>query len=294
MRPRQAILVAGVTLLAALLRFPTLDVQSFWLDEAVTVEVLRGSLGHVLSGVVNSESTPPLYYVLAWLWSQLFGLGEVGLRSLSALLGTAAIPVAWAAGRRLAGSRTGLIAALLAAVNPLLIWYSQEARSYALLVLLAALSFLLFLRALDDPSRDRLVAWGVVGALALATHYFAFFILLAEVALFVRAHGVRAVLPAAAPMAIAGVALAPLLVHQASFQRAGFISGEPLGKRVAQVPKQLLIGYSSPAQVATGVAAALLSLFGVWLLVRRTGERTRRRAGLAANTGGAVLLLPLA
>jgi hypothetical protein len=293
-RPRQAILVAGVALLAALLRFPTLDVQSFWVDEAVTVELLRGGLGHVLHGVVDTESTPPLYYVLAWLWSQPFGLGEVGLRSMSALLGTATIPIVWAVGRRLAGDRTGLIAALLAAANPLLIWYSQEARAYALLVLLATLSLLLFLRALDDPSRGRVAAWGVVGALALATHYFAFFILLAEVLLFVRARGARAVLPAVAPMTIAGLALLPLLVHQAKYERAGFISGQPLGTRIAQVPKQLLVGYSSPAQVATGIAAALLFVTGVWLVVRRGDERARSGARLAAIAGGTVLLLPLA
>jgi 4-amino-4-deoxy-L-arabinose transferase-like glycosyltransferase len=300
-RPRQAILVAGLTLLAALLRFPTLDVQSFWLDEAVTVDVLRGSLGHVLSGVVDSESTPPLYYVLAWLWSQFSGLGEAGLRSFSALLGTATIPVVWGAGRRLAGAgtgspagdRAGAIAALLAAVNPLLIWYSQEARAYALLVFLAALSFLLFLRALDEPTRGRLVAWGCVGALALATHYFAFFLLLAELLVYARARGLRASLPAVAPMVLAGIALAPLLLHQAKAERAGFISGQPFGTRVLQVPKQLLIGYSSPAQVATGVVSTLLFLAGVWLVVRRGDERERSRAALAAIVAGIAIAVPL-
>ena len=293
MRPRQAILVAGLTLLAALLRLPTLDVQSFWLDEAVTVEVLRGDFGHVLDGVWETESTPPLYYVLAWVWSQAFGLGEVGLRSLSAVLGTATVPVAWAIGRRLAGERAAAIGALLVAVNPLLVWYSQEARAYALLVFLTTLSFLLFLRALDQPSRGRLVAWGCVGALALATHYFAFFVLLAELLLYARARGVRSLIPATAPMALAGLALAPLVLHQAGEERASFISGQPFGTRLLQVPKQLLIGYSSPGQLATGIACGLLFLAGVWLVVRRGSEGERSKARLAAIVGGAVIAIPL-
>jgi mannosyltransferase len=247
----------------------------------------------VLSGVVDTESTPPLYYLLAWLWSQLFGLGEVGLRSFSALLGAATIPVVWAIGRRLVGERTGVIAALLVAVNPLLIWYSQEARAYALLVLLTALSLLLLLRALEQPSRGRLVAWGCVGALALATHYFAFFVLAAELLVYVRARGVRSAVPAVAPMAITGIALLPLLIHQAKAERAGFISGQPFDTRLVQIPKQILIGFSSPGQVVTGIAAILLFLAGVWLVLRRGDERERRGAGLLALVGGTAIVVPL-
>src|SRR5690242_5921335 len=65
--------------------------------------------------------------------------GEAGLRSLSALAGVATVPVAYVAARTLVCARVGVIAAALTACNPLLIWYSQDARSYSLLVLLTAL-----------------------------------------------------------------------------------------------------------------------------------------------------------
>ena len=100
--------IVAVTALAALLRFATLDVQSFWYDEAVTVGLLERGLGDMLGEIPDSESTPPLYYVLAWLWAKVFGLGEVGLRSFSAVLGTAVVPVAWLAARELV-SRLSLI-----------------------------------------------------------------------------------------------------------------------------------------------------------------------------------------
>src|SRR4051795_433531 len=103
MRARHLQLLAGIVLAGALLRFLTLDVQSYWLDEAATVNLLHKSFGSMISGVASGESTPPLYYVLAWVWAKVFGTGEFGLRSLSALIGTATIPLAFALGVRVAG-----------------------------------------------------------------------------------------------------------------------------------------------------------------------------------------------
>src|SRR5919109_401228 len=127
MRARSVQALAALTVLAAILRFSTLDVQSFWFDEAVTVRLVTGGFGHMLSSIGGSESTPPLYYTLAWLWVRVFGHSEVGLRSLSALAGTAFVPVTYATGATLASRKVAFTIAALAAVNPLLIWYSQEA-----------------------------------------------------------------------------------------------------------------------------------------------------------------------
>src|SRR6478672_11495731 len=122
--------------LGGVLRFATLGVQSYWNDEAVTATLLHQGFFDMVRALPASESTPPLYYVLAWLWAQVFGLGEAGLRSFSALAGTLTIPAAAWLGMRAVSRRAGLATAALVAVNPLLWWYSQEARSYALVVLL--------------------------------------------------------------------------------------------------------------------------------------------------------------
>ena len=59
--------------------------QGYHHDEIVTASrVLRGGFWHAMDAVGFSESAPPLYYALAWLWTQVTGTGEVGLRSLSA------------------------------------------------------------------------------------------------------------------------------------------------------------------------------------------------------------------
>src|SRR4051812_36452090 len=176
-------LLIALTLAGAALRFATLDVQSFWYDEAVTVGLVHMDFGGLLDHIPGSESTPPLYYVVAWLWTRVFGFGEVGIRSLSALLGTAAIPAFYLAARELTRSeRAGIAVAALAAFNPLLVWYSQEARTYALLTLLGALSLYFFARLLRGVETRLLVWWSITSGLALTAHYFAGFLVLPEAA----------------------------------------------------------------------------------------------------------------
>jgi 4-amino-4-deoxy-L-arabinose transferase-like glycosyltransferase len=290
--------LALVCLAGALLRFATLDLQSLWYDEAITAHLLQMDLGGLLRAIPDSESSPPLYYVLAWLWAQVAGSGEVGLRALPALLGTATIPVVAALGRRLGGDRAGLFAAMLVAVNPLLVWFSQEARAYALLALLAACAALLWLRALEAPRGGRLLAWGAVAALALATHYYAIFLVAPQALwLALRAPTLRARLAALALPAAAAAALAPLALDQRSNDSAAFIGESTLAHRVLQVPKQFLVGYDAPLERLLAIASAIALLAAVAGLLRLLADRAGAPAGgrsaalaLTAVTAAALVL----
>ena len=195
---RSAVLwvLAGLTALGVAVRFASLGVQSYHHDEVITaLRVIPGSFGDMLHAVKVSESNPPLYYVLAWGWAKAFGTGEVGLRSLSALFGAATVPVGYLIGRQLASRRAGLILAALIAVNPMLIWYSQEARSYALLVFFGALALFFFVRALDTGRGRDLACWALASALALCSHYFAVFAVAIEAVWLLRG-AARALAPA--------------------------------------------------------------------------------------------------
>jgi mannosyltransferase len=284
------LLIVALTALGAVLRFPTLDRQSFWLDELVTVSLLDHGLGDVLREVPRTEATPFLYYVVAWAWGSLFGLGEVGIRTLSALAGTATIPVAYGAGAVLVSRRAGLVAAALVAVNPFLVWYSQEARSYALLALLGAGTVLALGHALRG-SRRSLVAWAVLSALAIATHYYALFLVGAEVAwLLVRVRPRRRVVLASIVPAATLVVHVPLLLEQRDNGEA--VTGSSLVARIAGIPKNLVVGYSFPAEALGSALAALLLLVGVGLLVR-LAPAERRGALVAGSLAGTVILIPV-
>ena len=290
--------LAALTILAAALRFSTLDLQSFWYDEAFTVvHVLHPSLWATLRGVAHSENTPPLWYVLAWADARVFGTGEVALRWPSALAGVATVPVAWAIGRELTGRRaTAIATAALVAVNPLLVWYSQEARAYGLFVLCAALAMLCFLRALRAPTAANMAAFALTGSLALLSHYFAVFLLvpMALWLLWDRSSRRRA-LPAIAVLALVGLALLPLISAQGG-HGTQWIGEWALSSRIQAIPQYYLTGYSgAPLGHGVELLIALPILaglgYGLWSVLDPAEERGALIA-LAIAAGG--ILLPLA
>jgi len=300
--PRSGLALAGLTVLAAALRFLAIGDQSFWFDESYTVDLVGRGFGDMLAAIPDTESTPPLYYVLAWPWAKAVGTGEAGLRSLSAVIGTAAVPVAWAAARELLRSeRAALIAAALVAVNPYFVWYSQEARSYSLLVLTTAITLVFLGRALREPSRRACALWAGACVLALLTHYFAGFVVVAEAGWLVWATRTRTAALASGGVAAAGVALMPLALHQRATQSTSFITQLDLDRRVVDLPKKLvsgelgtfipLIGPLAGAVAAAGVGYALLrhrrtTLGLLWLAAFGVG------VPLAAALLGADYLLP--
>lgn len=229
--------LVGLTALAALVRFSTLDLQSFHHDEAVTAgQVLDPNLGTTLGQVADGERSPPLYYVLAWAWSTLFGTGEVGLRSLSALIGTLMVPAAFFGGRALSGDRVGLAAALLFALNPYLVWYSQEARSYILMALFATVAIGSLAAHARGGDRRAVWVWAIASALALLSHYFAALLIVPQaVWLLVRASDRRRLIAPLAALTLVALALAPLaLTQQGSERRDGF-ADRPVAERVVEV-----------------------------------------------------------
>jgi mannosyltransferase len=284
--------LAGIVALGAAVRFVRLGHQSFEYDEIVTLQHVHQSFGAMLSSFPHfSESTPPLYYVLIWPWSRIFGTSEAGMRSLSALAGTATVPVAYLVGRTmLRGRAGGLVVAALVSVAPVLVWYSQEARSYSLFVFLGALSLLYFARALDEPTPANLWLWALFSALAFATHYFAGFLVLAEALVLLTRLGRRAVPPIAAGLVVAA-ALAPLAYHQyrSGGNKWAWFLGNTIPGRLHEVLERFVyFNYNpggTPLLAAAVAGAAALAFHG-----RRVG-RAREALVVAGLTIGVPLVL---
>jgi len=282
-------------MLALALRVVTLSGQSFWLDESYTVHLVRLDFATMLRTIPQTESTPPLYYVVAWIWTHVVGSGEFGLRSLSALAGTGTVFVGGRIAGRIGGRRAELTAAALLAVSPLLVWFSQESRAYALAALLTAGSLLCLIAHAESGARRPLAGWTALSALALCTHYFTVFLILpGGLWLLWTARHRREVRGALAAVSIVALALVPLALAQRGTGHADYIARHALTTRVLQVPKQLLIGYASPVQILTGTLALALLLAGAgWAAVAgRRLDSTPMRLTLAAAATG--LLLPIA
>jgi hypothetical protein len=278
------------------LRFVYLGHQGFWFDEGNTVLLVHYSPGKLLGLIPQTESTPPLYYCIAWIWARLFGYGEVGLRSLSALAGTLVVPVAYAAGAKLISRRAGLIGAALAAFNPLLIWYSQEARSYELLTLLCSVSLLTFAYVRRDPTPRAVAAWVIASALALATHYYAFLVVVPEAVYLLWIHRRRrSVQIGFVLVGLCGIGLMQLALSQNATGRATWISTSPLGERIGPMFPQFLVGFAFPGYAVLEPIALAIAIGALVLLVARSDPTERRGGVLAAAlaTSGLVINLIL-
>jgi uncharacterized membrane protein len=185
--PPRRLLPLLCILLAFALRIHGLGSQSLWYDEAVTAQVVQQGLAELARWTAD-DIQPPLYYAITAGWVQMAGLNEWALRFPSVFFGVLLVPLAYALGRRLYGPRAGILAALLAALHPLWLYYSQEARMYTLLTALGMLAGYALLRVLAagySPigyPKTRLRWWAVLVVTASAllyTHYFAAFLLAA-------------------------------------------------------------------------------------------------------------------
>ncbi len=168
---REALAVAGASALALLLRLPWLGHSSLWLDEMWSIGTARLPWRALIRVMLHQDSNASLYYALLHGWLRL-GAEEGTARLLSVLAGVATVPALYALGKRLAGPRAGLAAALLLAVNGYHLQFSQEARAYTLLVLLATLSTLFLVRAVEEP-RGPWWPYVLATSLGIYTHAFA-------------------------------------------------------------------------------------------------------------------------
>jgi mannosyltransferase len=239
-------------------------------------------------------------YLLELALTSVLGTGAVALRLCSAIAGVATVPVAWAIGRELSSRRAAVACAALVAVNPLFVWYSQEARAYALFVLFAAMAMLYFLRALHrvregDRGHSDLIAFALSGSLALLTHYFAVF-LLAPMVLWLlwAAPRRRAVLGAIACVGIVCLALLPLISAQGG-HGTQWIGEWALSSRLQAIPQYYLTSYYGAALghgIELLVALPILAGvgFGLWRVLT---PREERGALIALSIAAGGVLLPI-
>lgn len=149
-------------------RLHGLDAQSLWRDEVDSLRFATRPLVESLAMFTRPGENGPLYFLLLRPWLAAAGQSEFALRFPSVLMGVLAVPLISMWGRRWFGATAAVLAALLLAVNPYHLWYSQEAKMYALLVVIIMLSLAAFVWALE---RGRWWRWAIWLALTSACFY---------------------------------------------------------------------------------------------------------------------------
>lgn len=174
--------LALIILIGGLLRLAFLGRQPLWRDEAFTAIVAQHAPADVL-GIVSRDSAPPLFYLLEHFTAAVSG-SPWSLRLISALAGTALIPLVASLARRIHGEAAGLWAAGFVALLPASVAMSRDARGYALGAMLVGAATVLLWRAVERPAIGRWIAYALAVAAAFWTVYFA---VMADVALLVAA-----------------------------------------------------------------------------------------------------------
>ena len=178
--PAMAMALIVLTLAAAGLRLAHLGSKSLWLDEGATVALASASWQRFAwiwwHGEANLQT---VYFLLMRGWIH-GGLSETWLRLPSALFGIASVPLLYIVGRKLLPAGAALAAAALLTFSPTHVYYSQEARSYTLTILLVLLSTYFFIRAVERDQRKDWVLWTAFSILAFYSHYFAALVLIAQ------------------------------------------------------------------------------------------------------------------
>lgn len=175
-RSRYLQLLLSLSLIGAILRFYNLGYNSLWLDEASTLSFAVKSIPDIWQATTAGEFNPPLFY-----WTEhimlLFGNSEAVLRFVPALLGVLTIPLIYLVGKEFMDRNTGIIAAAAFAVSPFLLFYSQEARAYSMMLFFVTFSMVFYFRALKNNDVRDWALFGILSALAFWSHFYALVII---------------------------------------------------------------------------------------------------------------------
>jgi len=159
-----------ILILAAALRVYQINDRDFWYDEAFTGIAVKESFHNMMVTIIN-DVHPPLYYFSAKIFSSFFNYSVLGIRMLSAVFGVLAVWAVYLFAKELFDRRTALWAALIAAISPFAIQYSQEARMYVMLVFFILIAAYFFVKALKTGRTLYFIWWGIFTGLACLTHY---------------------------------------------------------------------------------------------------------------------------
>lgn len=216
--------VGWITALGLALRLALINVQSFRLDEGIFLRQYTQPVSQIWRELSSGDIHTPLYHTIMHFWIQLAGTSEWALRVPTVAFGTAAIPLTYLVGRRIVGPRAAVFAATLTAGSPFLVWHSDEAKMYVLLLLLVLASMQLLAVAAERGGIWIWSAYVVVTTLACYTHLYALLMVPVHLSyLLLKSVSRRRILEWFASMSAVGLLFMPWAV---AFYTAWIKSGE--------------------------------------------------------------------
>jgi mannosyltransferase len=290
---RANLLIGLITGGALLLRLPGFT-DSLWFDEIWSTRVMLGSVASTVR-MLSADLHPPVYNLLMFVWIRVFGDSEVSVRLLPLICGLATIVLTAHLAIDYGWRSAAPVAALVVAISPAHIWYSQESRAYSFLILLVLAAVVVFHRIRETHATRWYVAYAALAAAMVFTQYFA--------AVYVAVMALLALPDSRARVRMwsIGAAIALFLAAFLAVKwKWGFVptgAGYLRAFRVAdlwRLPFEwLLVGgvLGAPAQRTTAIRAGVLAVQLVLLILMGRGLLKSRPAGELALL---LFALPLA
>ncbi len=176
---RQIILMLLLLLFAILLRIYDLSGESLWLDEAISIRRSKLSLIEIVFELITNVH-PPLYFFILHYWMLIFGDSEFSVRFPSVIFGLCSVFMIYKLGSVISNKSTGLISALILCFSVFHVQYSQEARSYSLMLLLSIISMYSFVRFLEYKEKVYRLGYILSTILLMYTHSYGLFVVLTQ------------------------------------------------------------------------------------------------------------------
>jgi GT2 family glycosyltransferase len=248
------------------LRLYNLGGHDFWYDEMFSIDYAAHPWGNW---------NAPLYWIVLHFWTMLAGVSEFSLRLPSAVFSFLTVVLTYRLGLRLFGRRTAWLAASLAGLSSFHLWYAQEARDYALVVLLGTLSSYLLLKALRQDGLEKWLGFAVAALAAVYTNYFALFLVAAQLlyaGFVLRRRAWKAGLVAGV-IALGFCSYLPLFLSKFGAIARGFWVPKPDGAALLITLQNYMLGYSGTAgsyALSLGLTVVLSGVAIVRLFRHRT------------------------
>jgi mannosyltransferase len=195
------------------LQTSTLTQQSLWFDEVMALEYTQGSLMETIHTIIQPHHNGPLFYLLLFLWRQIVGDSDFAVRYMSVLFSVLTIPLLFQWTRKLLSGRTATISIWLFAFSPFVFWFAQEAKMYALHMLVSVASSLALLEAFRKGGWWRWLVYAPLASTVLYSHFFGACLVASQaaMALLLGWRRIRRLLAYITAMALLGLAHLPLI-----------------------------------------------------------------------------------
>jgi hypothetical protein len=170
-------LLAFIFAINFLFKLIYISAPSFWYDEIISVQDTLLDFGHI-KHEAEWDKNPPFYHYILWVWSKLFGISELGLRSMSVFFNSLTAVLIYVFANKITNRLCAIIATVIFSLHPFLFYYSQEARCFSFLIFLITANLMLLYSLIENPKLYKAFFLGILNFLIFYTHYLAGLILL--------------------------------------------------------------------------------------------------------------------